>query len=65
VREVAQWNQHEEVEQVFLMRALASLEEDELFADMMRRGTPSYLDALLYLTLSHQGLPGLLRVIEG
>lgn len=46
VREVAQRNQHEEIEQVFLMRALASLEEDELFADMLRRGMRSYLYAL-------------------
>jgi len=42
VREVAQRNQHENVEQVFLMRALASLEEDALFAEMLRRGTPPY-----------------------
>ena len=45
VREVAARDQHEEAEQFFLMKVLASFEEDETFAEILRRGVPLYQDA--------------------
>jgi predicted oxidoreductase (fatty acid repression mutant protein) len=45
VRELAARNQHEKAEQFFLLKALASFEEDETFAEMLRRGVPLFQEA--------------------
>jgi HEAT repeats len=46
VLRLAQNDHHEKIEEVHLMQALASLEEDAAFAEMLRKGTPAYLNAL-------------------
>jgi hypothetical protein len=46
VLRLAQNDHHEKIEEVHLMEALASLEEDAAFAEMLRKGTPAYLTAL-------------------
>ncbi|PCJ31470.1 MAG: hypothetical protein COA93_10965 [Alphaproteobacteria bacterium] len=46
VLKIAKKKNHEKVEEVHLMQALASLVEDTAFAEMLRKGVPAYLDAL-------------------
>ena len=46
VGRLAQQSQHDQDEQVALMEALASFENDEAFSNMLRRGTPADLTAL-------------------